>query len=176
MYSKGIVLRKWKNRKMKDTLYYHRITESEKYIISSWKYIGKESVYNRPSYEEDKKTRTGFADDANHFYSFYEGGNLIGYINLREKENGIWFGIGVNPTCCGQGYGQRIIVQAFGIAKKLFGDKRLYLEVRTWNKRAIRCYEKCGFQIVGDAFGKCVRNGEDKFWLMMNVDSRIQGE
>lgn len=55
MYSKGIVLRKWKNRKMKDTLYYHRITESEKYIISSWKYIGKESVYNRPSYEEDKK-------------------------------------------------------------------------------------------------------------------------
>lgn len=159
---------------MKDTLRYHRITESEKYIISSWKYLGKESVYNRPSYEEDKKTRTGFADDANHFYSFYEAEKLIGYINLREKENGIWFGIGVHPACCGQGYGQRIIMQSFEIAKELFGDERLYLEVRTWNKRAIRCYEKCGFQIVGDTFRRCVGNGEDEFCRMVNLDSRIQ--
>lgn len=29
-----------------------------------------------------------------------------------------------------------------------YGQKPLHLEVRTWNKRAIRCYEAEGFKII----------------------------
>ena len=32
--------------------------------------------------------------------------------------------------------------------------KKLYLEVAKFNKRAIRCYEKCGFKIVDSYLGE----------------------
>ena len=66
--------------------------------------------------------------------------------NLFEEEKEIFFGIGVNPEDCGRGYGQQMTRKACEIAQRLFPGKPLYLEVRTWNTRAVRCYEKAGFR------------------------------
>lgn len=38
------------------------------------------------------------------------------------------------------------------ISKKLYPNKPLYLEVRTWNIRAVKCYQKAGFRIDGQAY------------------------
>lgn len=53
-------------------LTYHQTTENEKYEINDWKYSGDYAIYNNPPYEEQKKTGRGFANPANHFYSFYD--------------------------------------------------------------------------------------------------------
>ena len=39
----------------------HKTTEEEKYIISDWQYDGEYALYNKASYEEDKRTGRGFA-------------------------------------------------------------------------------------------------------------------
>ena len=121
-------------------LTYHKTTEEEKYVITEWKYPGEYAVYDSTPYEEQKKRGFGFANPSNHFYSFYDEMALVGFINLYEEETEIFFGIGVNPDCCGEGYGQQMTKTACEISKELFGKKPLYLEVyfiiwcRRWNK------------------------------------------
>ena len=64
-------------------LEYHKMTEEEKYCIARWKYPGEYAIYNSLSYEEQKKRGFGFANPENHLYSFYDGKDLVGFINLN---------------------------------------------------------------------------------------------
>ena len=123
-------------------LEYHRMTEAEKYIVTEWKYDGDYAVYNVKPYDEQKVTGFGFANPKNNFFAFYEGDILVGYTNLYEEKTEVFFGIGTNPICCGKGYGQQMTKKTIELSRRLFPNKRLYLEVRTWNERAVRCYEK----------------------------------
>lgn len=150
----------------KNRLSFHKTTEEEKYIISKWKYKGEYSIYNSIPYEKQIETHCGFADPENNFYSFVEASYLIGYINLKENDNEVLFGIGLNPDFCNMGYGQKISKKACEISHKLYPDKPVCLEVRTWNKRAVKCYEKAGFRIVGEPIKKETPAGEGLFYFM----------
>lgn len=145
----------------------HPMTEEEKILITEWKYEGEYSVYNAEPYEEQKKKGFGFANPQNHFYSFYDEKKLIGFINLYEEETEVFFGIGVKPEECGKGYGSQMTETACKISRGLFPGKPLYLEVRTWNQRAVRCYEKAGFHIVGEPIRQTTSAGEGVFYHMI---------
>lgn len=151
----------------KSMLACHPTTEEEKILITEWKYEGEYSVYNAEPYEEQKKRGFGFANPQNHFYSFYDEKKLIGFINLYEEETEVFFGIGVKPEECGKGYGSQMTETACKISRGLFPGKPLYLEVRTWNQRAVRCYEKAGFHIVGEPIRQTTSAGEGVFYHMI---------
>lgn len=51
--------------------------------------------------------------------------------------------------------------------KKLYPNKPLYLEVRTWNTRAVKCYEKAGFRIDGQAYELTTGIGTGTFYRMI---------
>lgn len=148
-------------------LTYHKMTEEEKYRITAWKYPGEYAIYNNPPYDEQKQTGFGFANPEFQFYSFYDGDRLIGFIDLCEEENEVFFGIGAAPDCCGRGYGQQMARTAGELARQLFPGKPLYLEVRTWNTRAVRCYEKAGFRIDGEPVHRTTAAGEGMFCRMV---------
>ena len=145
----------------------HKTTAAEKRLICAWKYEGDYAIYNTPSYEEQLKTGRGFANPRNNFYSFCQGPALIGYINLIEEAEEVFFGIGVDPTRCGQGYGQQITGLARQLSHRLYPGKPLYLEVRAWNARAVRCYEKAGFRIVGQPVQRTTPLGQGAFYHMV---------
>ena len=145
----------------------HPTTEEEKILITEWKYEGEYSVYNAEPYEEQKKKGFGFANPQNHFYSFYDEKKLIGFINLYEEKTEVFFGIGVKPEECGKGYGSQMTEIACKISRELFPGKPLYLKVRTWNQRAVRCYEKAGFHIVGEPIRQTTSAGEGVFYHMI---------
>ena len=151
----------------KSMLACHPTTEEEKILITEWKYEGEYSVYNAEPYEEQKKKGFGFANPQNHFYSFYDEKKLIGFINLYEEKTEVFFGIGVKPEECGKGYGSQMTETACKISRRLFPGKPLYLEVRTWNQRAVRCYEKAGFHIVGEPIRQTTSAGEGVFYHMI---------
>ena len=148
-------------------LAFHKTTEEEKHAICEWRYCGDYAIYNSISYEEQIKMHRGFANPKNNFYSFSSRTALIGYINLIEEETAVRFGIGVNPAFCNQGYGQEITKKACELAHQLYPGKLVYLEVRTWNLRAVRCYEKSGFRIVGEPVKKTTPIGEGLFFHMI---------
>lgn len=78
----------------------------------------------------------------------------------------MFIGIGVNPQYCNQGYGRMILDTAYKISKELYPLKPLYLEVRTWNKRAINCYKKAGF-VIEKKLRKTTTIGEGEFYRMI---------
>jgi RimJ/RimL family protein N-acetyltransferase len=66
-----------------------------------------------------------------------------------KRENGaIYLGIGLAPEYCGRGIGKEILKEGIRIAKERFGECIIELQVRSWNKRAIKCYESVGFIIM----------------------------
>ena len=100
------------------------------------------------------------------FYSYYDGETLVGFINIFEEENKVFIGFVVNPQYCNQGYGRMILDTAYKISKELYPLKPLYLEVRTWNKRAINCYKKAGF-VIEKKLSKTTTIGEGEFYRMI---------
>lgn len=65
--------------------------------------------------------------------AYYHNDAFVGYTNIREKEKGVFIGIGVKPDMCGKGYGKLILKEVYIISKELYPNKPLYLEVRAWN-------------------------------------------
>ena len=115
-----------------------------------------------------KKRGFGFANPSNHFYSFYDEMALVGFINLYEEETEIFFGIGVNPDCCGGRLWAADDETACEISKELFGKKPLYLEVRTWNKKSCQLLSKAGFVIKGEPIRRDdVSRGKVYFYHMV---------
>ena len=109
----------------------------------------------------------GVANPKNILFAFYEGSELVGFTNLYEEDVEVFFGIGVNPVYCGKGYGQKMTKKTIELSHELFPNKSLYLEVRTWNERAVKCYEKAGFRITGDPIVRPTHIGEGVFYHMV---------
>lgn len=57
--------------------------------------------------------------------------------------------------------------QSYRISKSLYPEKPLCLEVRTWNVRAVTCYEKAGFRIDDEPFSRTTLIGEGTFYRMV---------
>ncbi len=86
------------------------------------------------------------------YYSvFNEEDRLIGYMGIKYirrilKESTL--GIVFDPNYINKGYGTDSILTFLDYYFNKLGMRKMYLDVAKFNKRAIRCYEKCGFSIV----------------------------
>lgn len=80
-------------------------------------------------------------------------GNIIGYISLRDikifkRESEL--GIVLDPFYINKGYGTDALCNLLELYFKNLRMKRLILKVAKFNKRAIRCYEKSGFEVYAE--------------------------
>lgn len=150
-------------------LTYHTITDDEGREVCSWKYDGEYACYNQPPYEMLKKNGDMFCDPLrrSNYRAHYDGDVFLGFTNLQENENDVFLGIGLRPDLCGKGYGSAVIEDCCRISAELYPEKPISLVVRTWNKRAIRCYEKAGFVIVGEPFEINTYSGIGVFYRMV---------
>ncbi len=151
-------------------LTFHNIlTENEKEEICSWKYDGKYAIYNLKQQSELIHNKEGIYNPENteNYYAFYENDLFIGYINLVERNNKFSIGIAIKPEFCSKGYGQQILTICSEIASNITPGKPLGLQVRTWNKRAVRCYEKAGFVPDGQPYILTTPSGEGEFVRMV---------
>lgn len=148
---------------------------TEKYAreICSWKYENEYSVYNYPGWDEISVSNWPITDPDRRKSEFeailieQDGKTeLFGYFSFAVKGQSVILGLGLKPKFCGKGYGSRIMNLIIEEYKKLYSDKTLELLVRTFNKRAIKCYSHAGFAIKKDSFTIETKNGKDKFLLM----------
>lgn len=154
-----------------EKLMYRLLTEEDKRKICAWKYDGAYEMYNLPSYEEMRTQRVGFMNPKSekNYIAFLDGGVLVGFVNILEEETEVFIGIGVNPDLCGKHYGRRMLMRAYEISKERYPNKPLYLEVRTWNTRAVKCYERAGFKIDGEPYELTTGIGTGTFYRMTSV-------
>lgn len=130
----------------------HKMSREDAKRVCAWKYPGEYAVYDYPTWEELKKSGLGLGDDRTRrkeFWSVYAGDELVGHFRLAQKEDCVLIGLGLAPDRCGRGAGQAFLELILAQAASMFPGQVLRLMVRTFNQRAIRCYEKAGFSSIG---------------------------
>ena len=129
--------------------------------ICSWKYKAPYHIYNYMPYEDALKSKAAVVDSekADNYLCFWDSNTLVAYINIFLNMEKVFLGIGIAPELCGKSLGKVYLRQGICEALKRYPDRELWVQVRSWNKRAISCYKTCGFaekyrKSVGDRFGK----------------------
>ncbi len=107
-------------------------------------------VWPMARYPFDHERWKQVLDPVNGAISFlvYEGESLVGHAALDRTENlqtlMVRF-LYIIPELRDQGMGQKLMLLLEEVAREKLGATRLILKVRTFNERAIGCYEKCGY-------------------------------
>ena len=142
--------------------------------ICSWKYEQPYSVYNYMTYEDALKKQRAIikAENAHKYLCFWNNETLVAYTSIIPKEERVYIGIGIAPQFCGQGLGRLYLNKTITECRKRYPDKEFWVQVRSWNERAIKCYCECGFavkysEVIPDRFN---RNTE---FVFMRYDKTI---
>lgn len=149
---------------------YVLMTLSEDYAkeICTWKYDEDYSIYNLSDWnvvvgnEWDLAVREKRESD---FVAILLNNQLIAYGRLTTIQDKAFIGIGLKPSLCGKGIGGNVMKLLIGECNKRFPNYLVALEVRSFNKRAIRCYENIGFEI-NKKYTKVTLTGNAEFYLM----------
>lgn len=150
-------------------MYIRNLTEEDVRQICTWRYVGDYTVYNYPEWETIVEQNWGLAQELIRQKEFFavvnEKDELIGHFRLKEQEEIIYLGVGLAPELCGHGYGAAVLELIIKESKERYPDKRLALEVRSFNHRAIKCYQKAGFRWA-DIYELNIPSGRDFFVRM----------
>lgn len=146
------------------------LTENYAKQICNWKYDNEYSIYNFPEWDIIVKQNWAIAIEIKRQSQFLavinELGDLCGYIRFIDNNECVLIGLGLKPFLCGQGLGDSIMALLKNECKRRYDNKKIVLEVRSFNQRAIRCYEKAGFKIT-DTYSKDTLIGADEFIKMI---------
>lgn len=146
-------------------------SESQAKEVCNWVYTGIYSVYNVLPWEVFVANHWQLADEGARkeiFHAILLDGEFIGFGRIQEVEDRIDLGIGLNPEYCGKGLGPAVMQALVNKAMSLFPNKTIGLEVRQFNERAIKCYEKVGFKLVSKYMKETI-NGYVQFALMLKI-------
>lgn len=144
---------------------FRKPTERDAKEIVTWKYEGIYSFYNNDKTEAKQAWASNIHTEENAHVLYNEKNELIGNCSFEYDEDKIIFGVQMRPNLTGKGMGTEIIktILDFGRSEYKFNEIELY--VAKFNKRAIRIYEKLGFEII-DEF-TCIANDEEKEFISM---------
>ncbi len=137
--------------------------------ICSWNYENEYSVYNLPSYFEavDKGYGITKKENRDNYICYIYNEEVIAYINMKKMpDKKIFFGIGLRPDYCGKGKGKYFLNDGINEIKNRFPNYLIYLEVRSFNQRAIKAYEKVGFVITETKVKKDSFGNDTEFVIM----------
>jgi len=145
------------------------LTELYAKEVCDWKYDDIYSIYNYPGWDKVSNEKWGITIEEkrkSEFNAVIDDCNcLCGYIRLLDKNECVFIGIGLKPSLCGQGLGKVLMEIVKEQCKKIYTDKKIDLEVRSFNERAIKCYKSAGFNVV-DTYRKDTPLGYGEFVRM----------
>lgn len=162
-----------------------KLTIEDAYIISTWKYEGIYDFYSLTGNEEEIKELL----EENYYCLKNELGEIIGYycfgksaqvpagnkLNLYEDNSYLDIGLGLIPSLTGKGMGVWFLGKGIQFAMKTFDISMMRLTVATFNKRAIKTYEKIGFK--KDATFESLRNNKELVqFVIMYLDNLNDGK
>ncbi|WP_226658629.1 GNAT family N-acetyltransferase [Pseudalkalibacillus hwajinpoensis] len=150
------------------------MTEEVARRIQTWQY---EEPYSLYSLEGDPDV---FSELMNGSYAFVtENEELIGYFCFGKSarvpaghnvnayaDPMLDLGLGLHPKYTGKGMGLRFVQAGLDYAYKTYDQKNVRLSVASFNKRAIKVYERAGFSYVR-SFIRTTTNGSTTFEIMV---------
>ncbi len=146
-----------------------KMTEEYAVEISTWKYEDEYKIYNMPTWEEMVEDEWALADEgkrgSDYLAFLTAGGKLAAFTRHTAQDGGFMLGVGVNPDSLSLGYGSEAIRQTVAYLVDLNPGADIFLDVRIWNKRAVKSYEKAGFAIR-ETIEQETHAGKGRFYRM----------
>lgn len=115
--------------------------------VVGWRYPGEYALYDM---------QEGAEEELLDYYALTEEGVLTGFfcfglharvpLAKSYEEGPLDIGLGMAPALCGQGKGAAFVRAGLAFAKVTFGARVFRLTVASFNKRAVKVYEKLGFR------------------------------
>jgi [ribosomal protein S18]-alanine N-acetyltransferase len=148
-----------------NTFVFQKMTQQEAEEIAIWEYEGIYSFYNMENDKEDLEEFMSEERRGDSYFSVYEGEELVGFFSYYPMETRMCIGLGMKPSLTGSGRGLAFVQEGLQFGYERFGAFAYALAVATFNKRAIRLYEKVGFVPV-HTYMQETNGGEYEFLYM----------
>ncbi|AEI46160.1 GNAT family N-acetyltransferase [Paenibacillus mucilaginosus] len=146
------------------------LTEEQARVICTWTYPPPYDIYNWKPWETLLVRGEEFADpdirQKQYRSVLDEEGRLTGFAQLFPMAGVTRLGLGLRPDLRGSGLGTAFVRAIAEEALRQKPANEIDLEVLTWNTRAIRTYEKAGFEIT-DTYERMTPNGPAEFHCMV---------
>ncbi|MBB3113796.1 RimJ/RimL family protein N-acetyltransferase [Paenibacillus phyllosphaerae] len=136
------------------TVSYHiaPLTAAHAESLCSWRYEPPYDFYRWLSWEEIQAQGREFGDPDirrdQYAAALDEHGQLVGFAQFFPLLGVTRLGLGLRPDLCGQGSGIALVRVVVAEALRRSPSHEIDLEVHSWNRRAIRVYERAGFAIT----------------------------
>ncbi len=136
------------------------LEEADARAILAWRYEGQYAIYNW----EDEDDPADMLDRRSPHYAVKdERGELIGFFafgssaqvwdsgepHLYSENKTVTVGLGMRPDLTGKGLGLAFVQAGLDFAREHFKPDYFRLYVLTFNERAMRVYERAGFERTG---------------------------
>ena len=136
--------------------------EGDARAIQTWRYEGVYAVYSGND-DDDPEAMAELLDRRSPYYAVRnEQGELVGSFNfgtsalmgegqeprIYVEDKTVTIGLGMRPDLTGKGLGLAFVQAGLQFARQEFAPEHIGLYVLAWNERAIRVYERAGFQRV----------------------------
>jgi ribosomal-protein-alanine N-acetyltransferase len=138
------------------------ITPSDARAISCWRYEEPYSIYDGDPTSVDALLQPRFS-----YHCFGEDAQVAAgkRLGVYEVEPALDVGLGMRPDLTGRGLGAEFLRAGLRFAREVYSPPAFRLTVAAFNHRAIRVYERAGFEIV-ETFGAPTL-GAEREWLLM---------
>lgn len=145
------------------------MTLEEAHEVYSWRYEGAYSFYDMSHNPEDFDEMVSPESRERFYAAFDASGALSGFFSfIDEGDSELTIGLGLRPDLTGRGLGERFVRSGLEFGRHRLGARRFRLSVVTFNRRAIRVYERAGFR-AGEKFVQA-SGGEEHEFLSMTLD------
>jgi [ribosomal protein S18]-alanine N-acetyltransferase len=129
-----------------------KMSQKDAELVATWKYDGIYSFYNAENDKEDLEELLNESDRGDNYYSVHTTFNeLIGFFTFTRSGNTIEMGLGLAPPLTGNGLGLEFVNKGIHFIESHYSNiNKVVLSVATFNKRAIKLYEKVGFSCTSN--------------------------
>ena len=142
------------------------MNQTDAAAIAAWKYESPYSFYDWTADADDLALLLDAETREGRYFSVVDvDGVLVGFFEFRVEASDVVVGLGLRPDLTGRGLGQRFVGAGIDFARERFAPARFRLSVATFNERAIRVYERCGFQ-PGRTYDHATNGGVHRFLEM----------
>jgi RimJ/RimL family protein N-acetyltransferase len=147
------------------TFTFSPMTEDDALDVRTWQYEGPYRVYSLTQDDAPLSADDELLDRRSPYFSVHDdSGELLGFFcfgtaaevsgevespHLWGRDRNITIGLGLRPSFTGRGLGLEFVEAGLDFARSAFAPSSFRLFVLTWNKRAIRVYERAGFRWIG---------------------------
>jgi [ribosomal protein S18]-alanine N-acetyltransferase len=134
--------------------------------ISRWHYEPPYDFYDATSDQDDLQELLDPERRKDSYFSVRdESGALVGFFQFEREDKIVDVGLGMRPDLTGKGLGVGYLLAGLEFARERFAPERFTLSVTTFNERAIRTYERAGFE-RGHVYTHHTNGGEYLFLPM----------